>query len=499
MRNKYNLKAGLLFSMALGGMAINGFSQLYPFTNHTFDNCGAEGREGPLLTDCVAAYSGADWTTNPDNFDMTTQGIQLWTVPASGLYSIEAYGAQGGSDTYTVLPEEGGLGAKMEGRFMLTEGQVLAILVGQKGEDTRVDTEDNAAAGGGGGTFVWDTTDTDMPIIVAGGGAGASGHGFEGMHAVITTGGQNSFSLENGGLEGNGGRSNAGGSSYWGGGGAGWLTNGTAGNQPTDYLFENPGTYGSAEGGRRPLEGGLGGVRFNDGQDEGGDGGFGGGGAGGSDNMGTGGGGGYSGGGGENGDGYPDSNSGGGGGSYNSGFDQNNEAGVHAGHGYVVITYLCTLEAEADVIHEAVGADGEIDLNVSMAYGDPVFDWDNDGTGDFDDGEDLTGLSAGIYTVVIKDTMGCEITEAFEVLNTASLGKLDLAQVNVYPNPTKGEVNIALNGQFVYHVLSVSGQILFNGQGYNEANFNLENLSKGVYFVKLTAGEETTTVKVVKK
>jgi hypothetical protein len=127
---------------------------------------------------------------------------------------------------------------------------------------------------------------------------------------------------------------NTGGDSYWAGGGAGWLTDGTGGNNATVYSY----TVGStgAQGGRRPLAGAIGGTRYNDGTDEGGDGGFGGGGGGGSDNMGTGGGGGYSGGGGCN--SIPSNGQGGGGGSYNAGSSPDNTAAYNTGHGKVIIT-----------------------------------------------------------------------------------------------------------------------------------------------------------------
>ena len=52
----------------------------------------------------------------------------------------------------------------MSGEFVLSEGDVLCILVGQQG------TGPTSAAGGGGGTFV--ATDSNTPLLVAGGGSG---------------------------------------------------------------------------------------------------------------------------------------------------------------------------------------------------------------------------------------------------------------------------------------------------------------------------------------
>ena len=46
--------------------------------------------------------------------------------------------------------------------------------------------------------------------------------------------------------------------------------------------------------------------------------------------------------------------------------------------------------------------DGTIDLTISPV-GTYTIDWDNDGTGDFDDNEDLILLAAGSYNVVVQD------------------------------------------------------------------------------------------------
>ena len=58
-----------------------------------FTNAGATGRYGPTQAQVNAAYTGTDLD---GRVTINTQGIQEWTVPFSGVYSIEAWGAQGG-------------------------------------------------------------------------------------------------------------------------------------------------------------------------------------------------------------------------------------------------------------------------------------------------------------------------------------------------------------------------------------------------------------------
>ena len=71
-------------------------SSSYDFTSHTFTNCGETGKDGPTLSDCTGDVNYSDsWTDNTDYFNVTS-GIQEWTVPSNGTYTIQAWGAQGG-------------------------------------------------------------------------------------------------------------------------------------------------------------------------------------------------------------------------------------------------------------------------------------------------------------------------------------------------------------------------------------------------------------------
>ena len=59
---------------------------LYAFTGITFNSCGIYGRLGPELSFCTSSYRqyGA-WTSNTAFFNVSN-GIQAWTVPATGKY-----------------------------------------------------------------------------------------------------------------------------------------------------------------------------------------------------------------------------------------------------------------------------------------------------------------------------------------------------------------------------------------------------------------------------
>ncbi|XP_078383748.1 uncharacterized protein LOC144666226 [Oculina patagonica] len=258
--------------------------------------------------------------------------IQTFTVPRNALYLIKAWGARGGTHSYNYGYNPGtyygGKGAYIEGKFRLTKGTVLNIVVGQRGGNSvevkdgqkttktaaqlGLSVEDNAGTGGGGGSFVYTTS--NVLLLVAGGGGGASS-GYNGVDGQSGTSGTSSvgkvsFQVRAGGTGGQPGQCNRVGASYHGGVGAGWYAQGCARKHT-----QNGESGGSLAQGW--IGGQAGGMNSgnNGGPVPGAVGGFGGGGGGSEDNGASGGGGGYSGGG----SGTNPHQAGGGGGSYCSG------------------------------------------------------------------------------------------------------------------------------------------------------------------------------------
>jgi len=282
---------------------------------YTFTNASATGRQGPTQSAIDAAYAG---TNLASQVTATATGIQKWTVPATGSYRIETYGAQGAVGERVYQSK----GAAMRGTFDLTAGDVLWILVGQQGEGAPAAY---GVAGGGGGTFVarGAALATSSPLIVSGGGAGGGyvdyydhrDHGRGARRGVDLDVGQRRRRRRRWGRERR----------------EGWRL----GRQL--HLVGRGGRLlagASGQTSRAFQDGGLG-TFFS-----GASGGFGGGGSAIlSYHAMSGGGGGYSGGGSSrvvNGN----NQHGGGGGSYNAGSDPQNEASSRQGHGLVVITTL---------------------------------------------------------------------------------------------------------------------------------------------------------------
>lgn len=315
--NKIGLDQGQKESINDIENAIYGYSTaLYNFTSFTFTS-SQEGHLGPTLAQALANYDTVSdpWLNDSTYFNMLTQGIQLWTVPQTGVYRFTLTGGSGGIHSGSFYPCFPGAGAVVQGDITLTSGDVIKIVVGQKPSSTTGQIGNGAGGGGGSWVYTGPIGASGNLLFVAGGGGG-TGHG-----SSISTGGngkggnmannsnESSFGVSFGvnprsgsGSAGNngigqGGKAGSQQNAGWGGGGAGWLSDGDNSSNLTGY----------------------GGTRFIGGQSDDGVhqyGGFGGGGGAGGNGNSGGGGGGYTGGGAGHGWNSVHFGGGGGGGSY---------------------------------------------------------------------------------------------------------------------------------------------------------------------------------------
>lgn len=296
---------------------------LYDFTAATFTTNDIEGPEGPSLAQAINGLTvtgNNSWTTNTAYFN-TSNGIQQWTVPSTGTYTIEAAGSHSASRRTS------GRGAILRGDFELTEGDIINIVVGQP----ELQVRSNTPTGGGGGTFVvksvnpLSTTTAENILVIAGGGGGTHDKttGYDQATADANFGPDGFPGTPNGSL----GGTNGSGGSYPGGtaggtGGAGYYTDGAGrtqypspdGDPPRSYIN---GAIGGGFNGSSASKGGFGGggrTWYNTGWGGGG-GGYSGGGTGSSSNY---------------------NGNAGGGGSINNGTNTAN-VGYNAGPGYVII------------------------------------------------------------------------------------------------------------------------------------------------------------------
>jgi hypothetical protein len=297
---------------------------LYSFTSATFGTGGATGRQGPNITQARSALGSPTWANSYLN--MTTNGIQVWTVPETANYSFTVAGSRGGTSNRT-----GGAGRIVTGTVALTQGATLNIVCGQSSNDST-----SSGSGGGGGTFVYTGSGTSTTegqlVFAAGGGSGfmvgsPQSNGQDAPASIQPGAGiatnspfQNIFASNGGG-----GLVNSH-NNYGGGPGAGFLGKGPEPRQISGN------TSGGGYAGNTASGGWVGGQRHNLGSE----GGFGGGGSAADNCGGTGGGAGYNGGTGQS----CYMVSGAGGSKWGTAVVSGAYGGTNNGAGYVTITRL---------------------------------------------------------------------------------------------------------------------------------------------------------------
>jgi len=224
----------------------------------TFTNCGVTGKNGPSQSNCNSEYSD----TSLDGAVTISSGFQLFTVSSSGSYQIEVWGAQGGRGGVDDPIVEGGAGAIIRGTISLNQGTVLKILVGQKG----LGGGDRKGGGGGGGTFV--ATNANSPLIGAGGGGGGSYHETHAPGAEERIGGTGNITLSD---------QTTAGSTFNASGGAGFISNSSAGSNTSgatsftnggtgaDGALDHDGGFGGGGGGSNSFPSGGGGGGYQGG------------------------------------------------------------------------------------------------------------------------------------------------------------------------------------------------------------------------------------------
>ena len=364
--------------------AFFGVSLMSAQVTYTFTNASAVGKVGPTTPQITAAYL----STNLNGSVTVTGGIQSFTIPTTGPYRIEAYGASGGTTTIS------GYGAKISGDYNFTAGTVLSILVGQMGSMYATGNSD----GGGGGTFV---AQGGTLFAAAGGGGGAAQTSVLGQNANTST------TVVNGAA------------SMFGSKAAGYNVNGTHFTYGVYSTVAQAFTNGGA-GQAGGAAGGWPGGTY-------GDGGFGGGGSSCSCSTGGGGGGGgYLGG-------------GGGGGSYTSGYGGSsylnplavNQSSVVLstyGNGKVIMTLLYGVNiAQTSTIACNGLSTAALSATVSGGTGPFTYSWSPTGG----TAATATGLAAGTYTCLVSSSISGTTSSVFTVTQPSAVVSTVASQTNV--------------------------------------------------------------------
>ena len=143
------------------------------------------------------------------------------------------------------------------------------------------------------------------------------------------------------------------------------------------------------------------------------------------------------------------------------------------------------------------GCDSIVTLTVSV---NPTFDTTINAT--INTGETYTEFGfneseSGTYVQNLQTEAGCDSTITLNLTVNSSLYDVaEFAELSVYPNPTRAKVTFNQAIEKI-EVIDLSGKTL---QTYENANeINIETLPAGVYHLRMTIGDKTTTRKIIKE
>lgn len=149
------------------------------------------------------------------------------------------------------------------------------------------------------------------------------------------------------------------------------------------------------------------------------------------------------------------------------------------------------------------GALGSINVTVSGGNSPYTYNWSNGATT-----EDLSNISAGIYTCTITDANGCTLllTDTVDLI----IGIENIAtpyRVNLYPNPTQGKCVLAISlssaaNDVVVEIYTVEGQLLRrlveeNVNSTATMQIDLSDEAQGMYVAKVRVAGNTSTHRIV--
>ena len=115
-------------------------------------------------------------------------------------------------------------------------------------------------------------------------------------------------------------------------------------------------------------------------------------------------------------------------------------------------------------------------------------------------------VTTGFYWVIVTDAKGCK-TERIEItLKLSATATVNSFDANVYPNPTHDKIDVKFiapeNKQYRVTLTDYDGRLVFDKSGAtaggeNKLEFDLADLARGIYFVRVMSNDQFKVLRVV--
>jgi hypothetical protein len=112
-----------------------------------------------------------------------------------------------------------------------------------------------------------------------------------------------------------------------------------------------------------------------------------------------------------------------------------------------------------------------------------------------------TATANGSYAVIVTSLQGCEDVSDCITITSVGIDQVNITDMNVFPNPTNGEVNLSLpeNVSVNVSIFDAQGKLVAEQMNVtNNGMLNIAHVTPGVYMVRLTADNAIQTFRVVK-
>lgn len=175
--------------------------------------------------------------------------------------------------------------------------------------------------------------------------------------------------------------------------------------------------------------------------------------------------------------------------------------GLSAGSYTVTVTdasfndVIGTFTITDPVLLEATDTPDWNSIDLHIIGGTPPYTYVWTGPNSFSAGtQDIDNLAPGAYTVTVTDSKGC-IDTLTEVIT--NIVKADSKNINIYPNPSNGIINISNAENSKITVFNILGETVVSAKNNKSiAKIDVSNLAEGTYIVKIVSNNNTTTKRI---